>query len=73
MAGHCDQSSQLAVILYSSLRSSRQPSSCFDQKDHLGNTRPSTHKQFLRHVLTADFDFALVLAGRGQVVGKLHP
>jgi hypothetical protein len=28
--------------------------------------------QFPRHMVTAHFDFALVLAGGGEVVGKLH-
>src|SRR5580658_4107315 len=29
--------------------------------------------KFLGHMPAADFDFALVLAGLGQIVGKLHP
>src|SRR6266566_4319687 len=36
--------------------------------------RPSSvHVQFLRDVLAADLDFAFVLAGCGEVIGKLHP
>ncbi len=29
--------------------------------------------ELLEHVLAADFDFALVLAGLREIVGKLHP
>jgi hypothetical protein len=29
--------------------------------------------QLLRDELTADFDFALVLPGGGEVISKLHP
>ena len=28
--------------------------------------------KFMEHVLAADFDFAFVLAGLGEIVGKLH-
>jgi hypothetical protein len=31
------------------------------------------HVQFLRDMLTAHLDFALVLSGFGEIVGKLRP
>jgi hypothetical protein len=29
--------------------------------------------EFLLHGLTADLDFALVLSGLSEIIGKLHP
>jgi len=36
-------------------------------------TSSSLRVKFLKHVLAADLDFAFVLAGLGEIVGKLHP
>ena len=51
-----------------------------EKSDHGPPGRPrggkyiaSVHVQFLRDVLTADLDFAFVLAGCREVIGKLHP